>query len=42
MRLSITHILEATLELARNVGKCGYFDFPGKTLLNALASPPGY
>jgi hypothetical protein len=42
MLLSITQSLETTSVLAQNVGKCGYFDFPGKTLLNALANPPGY
>jgi len=42
MLLGITQGLEPTSVLVQNVAECGYFDFPGKTLLNAIANPPGY
>jgi hypothetical protein len=30
------------LPLIRQAGQHGHFDFPGKTLLNALATPLGF
>jgi hypothetical protein len=40
--VSVTQGLQITWLATQNARQYGYFDFPGKTLLNALATPPGY
>jgi hypothetical protein len=41
-RVCVTPDLQTTKLLLQNLRKGGYFDFPGKTLFNALTTPPGY